>query len=124
MKTEPCEPMHALQLFEPDPNTLYTIEAAARLADVPRHTILVYYKHGLLCPVVDPECGAYFFDDTAIRLLRRIEYMRNVSGVNLAGIKMTLDLLNEVERLQSEVRFLRLGMHPPRELKSRPWRLL
>jgi hypothetical protein len=28
-------------------------------------------------------------------------------GVNLAGIKMILDLMNQVERLQSEVRFLR-----------------
>ena len=98
--------MRTLQLFEPNPETVYTIDAAARLADVPRHTILVYYMHGLVSPAANPEYGVYLFDGRTVRMLRRIETMRN-SGFNLAGIKMTLDLLNEVERLQSEVRFLR-----------------
>ena len=38
-------PPRALQLFEPDPHTAYTIEMTAYLVDVPRHTILVYYKY-------------------------------------------------------------------------------
>ncbi|MBV9489559.1 MAG: MerR family transcriptional regulator [Verrucomicrobia bacterium] len=101
------EPLRALQLVQPDPRTVYTIEAAAYLVDVPRHTILVYYKHGLVSPVVDPACGGYFFNDEAIRLLRRIHYLRTVCGINVAGIKMILELTSEVERLQAEVRFLR-----------------
>jgi MerR family transcriptional regulator, heat shock protein HspR len=101
------EPPHALQVFEPDPQAVYTIEATAHMVDVPRHTILVYYKYGLVSPVVDPEHGGYFFNDEAIRLLRRIEYLRAVRGVNLDGIKMILDLTSEVERLRDEVRFLR-----------------
>ena len=98
--------MNTLQIFEPTPNVVYTIDAAARLAAVPRHAILVYYKHGLLTPILDTEGGLYF-NDEAIRALRRIEFLRLARGVNIAGIKMTLDLMKEVERLQAEVRFLR-----------------
>jgi DNA-binding transcriptional MerR regulator len=39
--------------------------------------------------------------------LRRIEHLRTTCGVNLAGIKMILDLMNRLERLQFQVRFLR-----------------
>ncbi|MBV8900489.1 MAG: hypothetical protein JOY92_10325 [Verrucomicrobia bacterium] len=56
---------------------------------------------------MDPACGAYYFNDEAIRTLRRVEHLRTNCGVNLAGIEMILDLMNAVERLQSEVRFLR-----------------
>jgi hypothetical protein len=42
--------MRSLQLFEPEPEAMYTIEAAARLAQVPRRRILIYYKHGLVSP--------------------------------------------------------------------------
>jgi MerR family transcriptional regulator, heat shock protein HspR len=99
----PC----ALRPFEPDPYTAYTIEMTARLVDVQRHTIAVYYKHGLVSPVVDPACGGYYFNDEAIRTLRRVEHLRTNCGVNLAGIKIIIDLMKRVERLQSEVRFLR-----------------
>ena len=100
-------PSRALQLFEPDPRTAYTIEMTAHLVGVPRHTILVYCKYGLVSPVVDPACGGYYFNDEAIRVLRRVEYLRASCGVNLAGIKMILELINRVERLESEVNFLR-----------------
>ena len=69
--------------------------------------IAVYCKHGLLSPVVDPACGGYYFNDEAIRTLRRIEYLRADCGINLVGIKMILRLTNEVESLRAEVSFLR-----------------
>jgi DNA-binding transcriptional MerR regulator len=100
-------PPRALRPFEPDPHTAYTIEMTAHLVDVPRHAIFVYYKHGLVSPVVDPGCGGYYFNDEAIRTLRRVEHLRTNCGVNLAGIKMILDFMKKVEQLESEVGFLR-----------------
>ena len=96
-----------LQLFEPDPEAVYTIEAAANLAHVRRHRILVYYKQGMVSPVVDPECGGYYFNDEGVRTLRRIEHLHTDRGINLAGTRMILELQNEIERLRNEVRFLR-----------------
>lgn len=107
MKLAEENPTRAVKVFEPDSTTVYTIEAAERLGHVPRMMIAVYYKHGLVSPVVDPACGGYYFNDEAIRTLRRIDYLRTACGVNLVGIKMILHLMNEVERLQAEARFLR-----------------
>lgn len=98
--------MKSLQLFQPSPDTLYTVDATARLTDMSRHTIIVCAKRGLISSCQD-ELGAYYFDDNAIGVLRSIQHLHVVYGFNLSGIKMVLDLLKEVERLQAEVRFLR-----------------
>ena len=98
-----------LQLFEPAPEAVYTIEATANLAHTGRHRILVYYKQGLVSPVVAPECGGFYFNDEGVRTLRRIEYLRTNRGINMTGIRMILELQNEIERLRNEVRFLREG---------------
>jgi DNA-binding transcriptional MerR regulator len=102
-------PFHAaaLQLFEPDLHTVYTIEAVEHLVNVPRRMIALYCKHGLISSVVDPACGGYYFNDEAIRTLRRIEYLRTDCGVDLAGIKLILELAAEVERLRAERDLLR-----------------
>jgi DNA-binding transcriptional MerR regulator len=97
----------ALRLFEPDPDAVYTIETVANLTHVGRHSILVYYKHGLLSSVQAPESGGYYFDDESIRSLRRIEHLHNALGINLEGTRMIIELANEVERLRNEVRILR-----------------
>lgn len=98
--------MKSLQLFQPSPDTLYTLDATARLADMSRHAIIVCAKRGLISSYRD-ELGAYYFDDNAIRVLRSIQHLHVIYGFNLSGIKMVLDLLKEVERLQAEVRSLR-----------------
>jgi DNA-binding transcriptional MerR regulator len=107
MKLSATITSQALQLFEPDPNAVYTLEVAERLAHVPRRMIAIYYKHGLVSPVVDPACGGFYFNDEGVRALRRVEYLRAVCGINLAGIKMIFALMNEAERLRAEARFLR-----------------
>ena len=97
--------MKALQVFEPDARAVYTIEMVAQLAQVPRRLIVLYYKHGLVSPVRDPASSGWCFDDEAIRIVRRIEYLRSACNVNLAGIKLILGLTEEVERLRQELRF-------------------
>jgi DNA-binding transcriptional MerR regulator len=95
-----------IQLFEPPANAVYTIDSAAHLAHVPRRTIAVYYKYGLVSSTVDPARNGYYFDKEAILTLRRIEDLRTVCRNDLAVVKMILDLTNEVERLNSKMRSL------------------
>lgn len=90
----------SLRLFDPEPALLYSIDAAERLARVPRRTILICCRHGLVSPLADPEFGGYYFNREAIRVLRRIGNLQLTHGVNLAGIKFILDLTDEVQRLQ------------------------
>jgi len=96
----------ALQLFEPPPEAVYSIEAAAHLLDIPRRRIAVYCRYGLLTPVANEH--GYYFDGKSIKTLRAIEGLRSVCGDDLAGIKMILRLMNEVQRLNSEVHSLNL----------------
>jgi DNA-binding transcriptional MerR regulator len=95
-----------LQIFEPDPEAVYSIEITERLTQIPRRTIAVYVRHQLISPMVE-QGGGMFFDEEAIRMLRRIEQLRTSYGVNLPGIKMILRLLDELEQRQTELRFRR-----------------
>jgi DNA-binding transcriptional MerR regulator len=94
-----------IQLFDPPPDAVYTIEATSHLVNVSRRTILVYCKHHLLSPASTADHG-YYFDGAALRGLRRIEVLRTVCGDDFAGIKIILDLTAALERSQSEVRLL------------------
>jgi hypothetical protein len=47
------------------------------------------------------------FTEESIYIIRRIEYLRTVHGLDLPSLKILFDLLEEVERLRAEVRFLR-----------------
>ena len=100
-------PITTLQLFEPDARAVYTLEAAARLTQLPRRLIAVYFRHGLVSPVMDPACSGWYFNDEAIRILRRIEYLRTICGLNIAGIKLIMDLARELELLREELNFRR-----------------
>ena len=97
----------ALELFQPKPNVLYTLDAAAHLAGVPRRSILIYCRVGLVQPVLQPPYEVMEFTEEAIHAIRRIERLRAIHGVGLTWLKAMFDLLNEVERLRAELRFLR-----------------
>jgi DNA-binding transcriptional MerR regulator len=99
------EPKPEHQIFEHSPVASYTIEAVADLAQVPRRVVMVYQRHGLVVPASDSPDSASYFDDRAIQVLRRMEYLRRACRMNLKGIKLMMDLTREVERLREEVRF-------------------
>jgi hypothetical protein len=44
-----------VERFQPDPARLYDLEWTSRLAGVPRHSVLVYCRRGLVRPATDPE---------------------------------------------------------------------
>ena len=100
-------PPFALNLFQPKPNVLYSLDAAAHLAGVPRRSILIYCRADIIRPVFQPPYGEMKFTEEAIRTVRRIEPLRTVHNIDVAWLKTMLDLLDEVERLRAELRFLR-----------------
>ena len=96
----------SLDLFQPKPNVLYSLDVTAHLAGVPRRSILLYCRAGLVRPVVQPPYGVLEFTEEAIYIVRRSEHLRTVHGLDLAWVKTLFDLLDEVERLRAELRFL------------------
>ncbi|MDR3403230.1 MAG: hypothetical protein P4L99_12105 [Chthoniobacter sp.] len=97
----------ALELFQPNPNVLYSLDATAHLAAVPRRSVLLYCRAGLVRPIFQPPHGMMAFTDEAIYTVRRIETMRAAHSIDVALIKNMFDLMDEVERLRAEVRFYR-----------------
>jgi DNA-binding transcriptional MerR regulator len=73
----------------------YTLEILAETTGVSTQTIVQYQEHGLLRPE---------FDDETLRTLRRIEHLRETCEVNLTGLKLLTQLLDEVEQLRAELR--------------------
>ena len=100
-------PPNAVEIFHPQPDTLYPLDTTARLAGVERRTVLVYCRHGMIRPVVGDEDESWKFSEETVRVIRRIEGLRESHGINLAGIRMIIDLMNRVDELEREVRFLR-----------------
>ena len=97
----------AIELFQPDPNVLYSLDATAHIAGVSRRSLLVYCRTGLVRPVFQPPYGIMAFTEETIYTVRRVEHLRAVHGIEVTWIKTLFDLMDEVERLRSEVRFFR-----------------
>jgi len=103
----PIPSVHALDVYVPNPNVLYSLDATAHLARVPRRSVLIYCRAGLLRPVFQPPHGMMEFTEEAIYTIRRIEDMRAVHSMDVSCIKTMFDLLDELERLRAEARFFR-----------------
>lgn len=98
----------ALQLFEPDPSIIYTIEAASRLAGVPRRTILIYCKHKLVSPAHAPESQGYWFTADAVRALRQIHELRcSRCRDELKSLVTILALVDQIQKLRQEIHLRR-----------------
>lgn len=81
--------------------THYTLEILSELSGVSTQTIMQYREHGIIR--AENEDDTRFTDDT-LRLLRRIEHLRELCEPNLAGLKLMAQLLDEVEKLRAELR--------------------
>lgn len=97
----------SIEVFQPKPNVFYSLDVTAHLAGVPRRSILIYCRAGLVRPVVQPPYGVMEFTEETIYTVRRIEHLRAVHDLDLDWLKTMFDLLDEVERLRAELRFLR-----------------
>ena len=60
--------------------------------------IVQYQEHGIIRPD---------FDDETVRTLRRIEALRETCEMNLRGLKLLTQLLDEIEQLRQELRVRR-----------------
>jgi DNA-binding transcriptional MerR regulator len=85
----------------PENGTRYSLEILSELTGVSTQTILHYQEHGLIRSTNGGE--AHFTDET-LRVLRRIEHLREVCEPNFAGLKLLTQLLDEVEVLRAELR--------------------
>jgi hypothetical protein len=93
-----------LELFQPHPDVLYSLDATAHLARVSRRSVLLYCRAGLVRPVFQPPYGVMVFTEEAIYTVRRIEDVRAAHGIGAERIESLFVLADEVARLRAELR--------------------
>ncbi len=93
-------------VFEPDLEATYTIDRVVEITGITSTTILHFQEQGLIRPVAAGGSGAApgRFDDEALRRLRRIEHLRTQCGIEGPGLALLVHLLDEVERLRTDLR--------------------
>jgi hypothetical protein len=96
----------AVQVFEPNPGVVYSIETASQLAQTSRRNILIYCRERLVSPMSNPEVAGYWFDAGTLRTLKRIEELRAICDEPLTSVRLILNLMREVQRLRTEMRAL------------------
>jgi DNA-binding transcriptional MerR regulator len=84
-------------VFEPDLEATYSIEFVVEQTGLSDATITLYKEEGLIAI-------SNTFNDETLHKLQRIEHLRQRYEVNVAGLKLMLDLLDEVEQLRRGIR--------------------
>lgn len=78
---------------------VYVISVAASLAGCHPRTLRIYEEEGLVDPV-RTETNIRLYSDEDLRRVRAIRYLTQVRGVNLAGVKLLLQLREIGDLLQ------------------------
>ena len=78
---------------------MYVISIAANLTGCHPRTLRIYEEEGLLEPV-RTETNIRLYSDEDVRKVRVIRYLTQVRGVNLAGVKMLLQLRDVAELMR------------------------
>lgn len=85
-----------LPIYEPDSDAIYQVDIVARLTGISSQEILHYQEQGLI--------RSTDLDDETVYTLRRIEHLKELYETNLSGLKLILNLMEQVDQLKAELR--------------------
>ncbi|MBA1837845.1 MerR family transcriptional regulator [Corynebacterium sp. zg912] len=86
----------------PEDQEYYVISVAAELTGMHAQTLRTYDRLGLVTPM-RTKGGGRRYSRRDISMLRRIQYLSQEEGVNLAGIKTIIELSEQIEELEGEL---------------------
>src|SRR5215216_3503061 len=89
-----------LPVIEPNLDATYTIDVVAEITGVSSQTILFYHEQGLIPATGAEKTGERYFDDEAIRAIRRLDHLRTEMGLKDPALKLMVNLLREIEQLR------------------------
>jgi len=81
---------------------VYIISVAAELAGVHPQTLRIYERKGLLNPARTAG-NTRRYSDHDIERLRMIQRLTQEFGINLAGVKMIVEMENQLERMRRQM---------------------
>ncbi len=83
-----------------DEKPVYMISVAAKLTGLHPQTLRIYERRKLLNPGRTPK-STRLYSQKDIEKLKDIQKLTSDSGVNLAGVKMIIELQNQLEIVES-----------------------
>jgi MerR family transcriptional regulator/heat shock protein HspR len=89
----------------PGDRAVYIISVAAELAGVHPQTLRIYERKGLLTPARTAG-NTRRYSDRDIARLQMIQRLTQDQGLNLAGVKMIVEMENELDRMRARVQRL------------------
>ena len=89
---------------------VYIISVAAELAGVHPQTLRIYERKGLVAPK-RTSGNTRRYSDRDIALLRQIQDLTQEGGINLAGVKMIIELQAKLDALRAETDELQERLH-------------
>lgn len=97
---------------------VYVISVAAELAGVHPQTLRMYERKGLLSPSRTPG-NSRRYSDRDVEQLRRIQQLTQDLGINLAGVRMIMEMEEQLERLAAQLERTRRMIHEERDAQRR-----
>src|SRR4051812_45184341 len=91
-------------VIEPNLDAVYTLDVVAQLTGVSLQTVLFYHEQGLVPAVKVTAAEERYFDDDALRAIRRLEHLRTELELKEPALKLMVNLLAEIERLREAAR--------------------
>ena len=85
-----------------DREPVYTIAVAARLTRMHPQTLRKYERAGLLSPARSA-ASQRFYSGADVARLRRIQYLVEARGLNIAGVEMALAITDRLDATDRDV---------------------
>ncbi len=85
-----------------DREPVYTIAVAARLTRMHPQTLRKYERAGLLSPARSA-ASQRFYSAADVARLRRIQYLVEQRGLNIAGVEMALGITDRLDATERDV---------------------
>lgn len=86
---------------------LTPLEEAVDVSGVEEAVVVGLCERRIVAPAARDEAGTLYFDHRTVFQLRRIERYRETLGLDAVGIEVVLGLLERIDALERELRWLR-----------------
>lgn len=84
--------------------TMLTLRDICERGECPAEFVIKLVSYGIIAPVEDvPEAGCWQFDLAALARLRKAQRLQRDLKMNLPGLAMSLELLDEIQDMRREV---------------------
>jgi MerR family transcriptional regulator/heat shock protein HspR len=103
---------------ERDDRAVYIISVAAELAGVHPQTLRIYERKGLLRPK-RTSGNTRRYSDRDIERLQQIQDLTQARGINLAGVKLIMEMQAEIEVLRERAARLEVELRSARRFQRR-----